>query len=128
MQSQASPSGTSLPRQLRLAAIAILAIGWIAAVLVYCFAENGERMDGDSAEYQLVRGQVVAVPFSASKREQQELARLGGDASVRIVEFDSWLGTLWHGERLAYTLAVMATVVGAACLYVAGLAAEDVGD
>lgn len=117
-----------LPRQLRIGGIAILLIGWACAALIYLFADNPDGLDPDSADYQMINGHVVAQPFSASKRQQLEVERLGGSASVYIVEFDSWLGTLWHGRRLAWTLAAASALAAGACLYIAGLAGEDVGD
>jgi hypothetical protein len=122
-------SAPSPQRSFRLAGIAILAVGWIAAALVY-FTASGtfESAPDSAADYQLINGQVVRLPISASKREQQELARLGGAASVHIVEFDSWFGSFWHGERLAWTLAGGSALIALGCFYLAGLAGEDVGE
>jgi len=55
----------------------------------------------------------------------QQLERLGGRASVRTAEFDQWLSSLWHGRRLAATLAVLGLVVGGACWRIGALMAED---
>ena len=58
-------------------------------------------------------------------REMQQLERLGGRASVRTAEFDQWLSSLWHGRRLAATLAVLGLVLGGACWRIGALMAED---
>lgn len=63
----------------------------------------------------------------AHRREMQQLERLGGRASVQTAEFDQWLSSLWHGRRLAVTLAVLGLVVGGACWRVGALMAEDDG-
>ena len=64
----------------------------------------------------------------AHRREMQQLERLGGRASVQTVEFDQWLSSLWHGRRLAATLAVLGLAVGVACWRVGALMAEDTLD
>jgi len=123
-------SAPSPQRSFRLAGIVVLLVGWIAAALVYFTASGAfdAAAPDPAADYQLINGQVVRLPISASKREQQQLARLGGEASVHIVEFDSWLGSFWHGERLAWTLAGGSALIALGCFYLAGLAAEDVND
>jgi len=62
------------------------------------------------------------------QREMQQLERLGGMASVRTAELDEWLSSLWHGRRLAMTLAALGFVAGAACWRVGGLMSEEALD
>jgi hypothetical protein len=62
------------------------------------------------------------------RREMQQLERLGGRASVQMAEFDRWLSSLWHGRRLAVTLAVLGLVVGGTCWRVGALMDEDTRD
>ena len=81
----------------------------------------------------LVAGAIVYVSASpdadadpvAQQREMRELARLGGTASVQTVKFDQWMGSLWHGQRLAFTLALLGLVVGGGCWHVGGLMDEE---
>lgn len=81
----------------------------------------------------LVVGTIVhATPASdagadqvARQREMREVDRLGGTATVQTVRFNLWLGSLWHGERLGWTLAVLGLVVGGACWKFGELMAED---
>ncbi len=120
-------SAFSTSRGWRGAGFLILAIGWIAALMVYLTASENAPPD-PAADYQLINGQVLRLPLAASKREQMELERLGGSVSVRIVEFDSWIATFLHGKRLAWPLAIVAALLAAGCFYLAGLAAEDVAD
>lgn len=113
-------------RRLHLAGIAILLAGWVCAVCVFVVASGNEDGDASAGERRVLNGQVYVVPLEASKRQQQEVERMGGKATVRMAEFEDWLGSLWHGKRLAFTLALLATAIGGSCVYLAGLAAEDV--
>ena len=81
----------------------------------------------------LVAGAIVYVNASsaadadpvAQQREMRELARLGGTASVQTVKFDQWMASLWHGQRLAFTLALLGLALGGACWHVGGLMDEE---
>ena len=61
----------------------------------------------------------------ADRREMREVERLGGTAGVQTVKFDQWLGSWWHGQRLAFTLALLGLLLGGACWHVGGLMAEE---
>jgi hypothetical protein len=91
--------------------LAIIALGLVLAAATWLHAAPDDAVD--AVEHQ---------------REMSQLARLGGTASVQTAEFDQWLGSLWHGRRLAGTLAVLALVVGGACWQIGGLMGEDVGE
>jgi len=107
------PGKFSTPQQRAyLAGAIILAAGLIAALLVFVNADAaGDASAGDER---------------TARREAYQLARLGGTATVRTVQFDSWLGSLWHGQRLAFTLAVLSLVVAGGCFYIGGLLGEEV--
>ena len=107
-------------QRLRVAAGVVLVAGWLAAAAVYLAAPEPARADAYGGAY--------AAKPEGSVREQQALERLGGKAAVGAVAFNRWVASLWHGRRLAYTLAAGATVVGLLCLHIAGLMAEDVDD
>ena len=96
------------PRLVQRLGLAIAALGLIAALAVHLTA--GTDPDADPV---------------AQQREMRELARLGGTATVQTVKFDRWLGSLWHGERLAGTLAVLGLILGGACWKIGELMAED---
>lgn len=49
-----------------------------------------------------------------SKKYRGDLERIGGKAAVAAAEFNEWFGGLWHGRRLAGTLAVLS--IGASLL------------
>ncbi len=99
------------PRLVQRIGIAIAAIGLVAAAAAYATASADPDAD------QL-----------AQQREMRELARLGGTATVQTVKFNQWVGSLWHGERLAGTLAVLGLLVGGACWKIGELMAEEVDD
>jgi ABC-type nitrate/sulfonate/bicarbonate transport system permease component len=96
------------PLLVQRAGIAIAALGLAASAAVHFTAAADDATD--PVEHQ---------------REMREVARLGGTATVRTVEFDQWLDSLWHGQGLAVTLAVLGLVVGGACWKIGGLMAEE---
>jgi len=100
----------SLSRPIRLAGLLVLVFGLLAAAGVIMSATLTHAPD---------------IPGLAQS-ESRTLERIGGKATARTVVFDDWLASLWHGERLGWTLAVLSLVIGGACLYVAGLMDEKV--
>jgi len=88
--------------------LAIAALGLVAAAAVHFTATADDA--ADPVEH---------------RREMREVERLGGTATVRTVEFDQWLSSLWHGRGLAVTLAVLGLAVGGACWKIGGLMAEE---
>ena len=98
-------------RRVRLAGLAFMVGGCLVAGAVYVTADTAEDARIDAI---------------AQQREQNALQRLGGVAIVETVEFDAWLSSLWHGERLAYTIATLSLVVGVVLLRISSLMAEDV--
>lgn len=112
---------SSHPRNgLHLAALVILVAGLVAAMLVYIAAAPS---GSDASSYQIVNGQAYPVD---SSRELQQLERLGGKASVQTFKFQHWFASLWQGQQLAYTLAVLGAALALLCWHVAGLMDEAV--
>ena len=107
--------------RVRLAAVVIFVVGWLAAVVVFALApaDGGQSAD----EYRVVGGQAYAAD-DASSSELRQLERLGGKAAVLTFKFNRWLTSLWAGRPLAYTLAVLSLLVALGCLHVAGLMME----
>ena len=112
--------------RLYLASAIILVVGLIAAALVYLMAAN--QTDAGAAGYSIVGGNAYALSLDESTRELQQVERLGGKTAVLVLEFHRWFLSLWHGRRLAYTLALLSAVVALLCFHIAGLMGEDVGD
>jgi len=98
----------SAPRLVQRLGLALIATGLIAGAAVY--ASAAADPDADAV---------------AQQREMREVARLGGTATVQTVKFNLWLASLWHGERLGLTLALLGLVVGGACWHVGGLMGEE---
>ena len=98
----------SAPRLVQRLGFALVLAGLVAGAAVYFRAAADPEAD------------VVA-----QQREMREVARLGGTATVQTVKFNLWLASLWHGERLGLTLAVLGLVVGGACCRVGLLMAEE---
>ena len=99
---------SSAPRLVQRLGLALVAAGLIAGAAVYAGAAADPQADA-----------------VAQQREMRELARLGGTATVQTVKFSLWLASLWHGERLGLTLAVLGCVLGGACWRIGSLMGED---
>jgi len=102
---------SSNARLVRRASLVIAAIGLVLAVVAWVHA--GPDQEVDAVEHQ---------------REMQQLERLGGTASVRTADLDAWLSSLWHGRRLAATLAALGLVFGGLCWRLGGLMSEETPD
>jgi len=102
---------SSNARLVRRAGLAVAVVGLLLAAAAWVHAGPDDEID--AVEH---------------RREMQQLERLGGTASVRAAEFDQWLSSLWHGRRLALTLAVLGLVVGGACWRVGALMSEETLD
>jgi hypothetical protein len=98
-------------RLVRRIGLALAAAGLVVGAIVYVSASSGADPD----------------PV-AQQREMRELERLGGTAGVQTVKFDQWMGSLWHGRRLAFTLALLGLAIGGACWHVGGLMDEETQD
>ena len=95
-----------LQTRLRLAGGVILLAGLGAAALVYRSAVP----DYDSAYVKVLNN---------TKRNEYEMEVIGGKANVFAAEVRDWFGSLWHGKRLAHTLAFLSVGGSFACFFVA---------
>ena len=102
---------------------AVLVSGWLAASAVAMRAS--EAPDADAVEYQIVENHVYPITLANSKREQQAVRRMDGDLGLWFAEFDVGLRLLLRPPRLAWTLLILSTAIGVACLELAKLSAED---
>jgi hypothetical protein len=98
-------------RRLQLIAVAILIVGLATAIGIYAAAA---RSTDD----------MVAYEIEHSKQYQRTLELYGGKANVIAVELTQWFDSLWHGTRLAYTVAC-ATVLLAGSFWLAAAVVED---
>ena len=99
---------SSAPRFVQRLGLALIAAGLVAGAAVYFRAAADREADA-----------------MARQREMREVARLGGTATVQTVKFNLWLASLWHGERLGLTMAVLGLVVGGACWRIGLLMGEE---
>jgi hypothetical protein len=109
-----APSSTHLsPLQKRLyvTGAAVLVVSLIAAVLIYVSVPPP-----DSA---------VAMYSMVDPRYQIELQQIGGNAAVLMAQLHQWFDSLWHGSRLAYTVAVLGAAIAAACVFIGYFFADD---
>jgi len=98
-------------RQLQLTAVVILIVGFITAAGIYVLAA---RSTDD----------MIAYEIEHSKQYQRMLELYGGKANVMAVEITQWFDSLWHGTRLAYTVA-SATVLIAVGFWLAAALVDD---
>jgi hypothetical protein len=111
--SEAHRSSPPSPLQKRLyfTGAAILLAGFIAAALIYASAPPP-----DSA---------VAMYSIVDPRYQIELQQIGGNAAVLMAQFHQWFDSLWHGVRLAYTIAVLGIIGAGVCFFIGYFFADD---
>jgi hypothetical protein len=101
-----SEKDTTLQRRFRLIGILILVAGLLAAALIARRAAPGD----ENAE---------AILSGNAKRYAYEMERIGGQSNVLAAEIRDWFSSLWHGRRLAYTLAFLSVGGGLACFFIA---------
>jgi len=93
-------------RRAHLVAAVILVVGLVSAAVVYVRAGSvPATLPEFSADY--------------SKKYLRDLQMYGGSGNVLATEIRLWLDSLWHGKRLAYTVAVLSVVVAAGYLFFA---------
>ncbi len=92
----------ALQARLRVVGLCILAAGLLAATFVAGLASSGG---------------VVSSPDT--KRDVYQMEVLGGKSNILATEIREWVGSLWHGTRLAYTLAFVSVGAALACFLIA---------
>jgi hypothetical protein len=92
---------------LRLIGTLTLAVGLLAAVMVY----RSRPPDADEDEF-------------ANKGDLYQMERIGGKADVLAAEIETWFTGLWQGRRLAFTLGCMASGTFVVCFALAALQGE----
>jgi len=105
--------------KLRLTGAVVMALGLIAALLVWWQAGSGDAALMREG-YEIVGGQVYASQQARAAREMQ-LERIGGHAAVWAANFNEWLAEQFEGRRLAVTLVVLAGVVSVVLFRIARL-------
>ena len=90
---------------------AILVVGLASAIWIY---RNAASSTGDALGYNP----------EESKQYLRAMELYGGKANVLAAELRRWFDSLWHGTRLAYTLA-SATVLLAGAFWLGAAASEE---
>ena len=83
--------------RLRAATRGIVAVGFLAAVIVYITAGPPPQ---NPLGYDPLQ----------TKAYRHELEVFGGKANVIVAEFQDWFDGLWHGRQLAWTIAVLSLI------------------
>ncbi|HEY5078409.1 MAG TPA: hypothetical protein VII43_01125 [Opitutaceae bacterium] len=86
---------------------AVLILGSIGSVAAY---RVGMAYDA--------RNSFVTDPIVA-KQNDRRLEEIGGKSNVFAHDTTQWFASLWHGTRLAYTLAALALAIAALCFFTA---------
>jgi hypothetical protein len=95
-----------LKRRLNISATLTLVVGVIASTAIYLTASHEDQS-------------ALVNEFQNSKAYRHELEAYGGKLSVVSDELTRWFTSLWQGESLAFTVAVMAVATAALLLWLA---------
>ncbi len=101
----------------------ILSVGLLSAAVVYRLASTNS--EDQNTAYSMVGGQSFGLSAQEQARALYELKRIGGTQAVLTVELHTWLKSLWHGKRLAISLAAVSLLMGGLCFHLGSLADED---
>ena len=107
-----------------MAAWLLLVLGLGTALYLYLSAPEASAT---ATSYSLVGGQRFAEHGDATGWQAQQIERMGGQGTLLLARLNDWLRSLWHGRRLAATLATATLVLALACLWMAALVEADDG-
>ncbi|MEO8003724.1 MAG: hypothetical protein ABI771_02380 [Betaproteobacteria bacterium] len=99
------------PSRFRVILAAILIVGFGAALTIFAFAE----LAPDN-------------PLGESKMYVHDMVLYGGKTNMVLGEFAEWLGSLWHGTRLAFTVAALTLIVAGTFWYFFAPVPDDSSD
>jgi hypothetical protein len=92
---------------------AILVTGLLAAALIYAVADDDKDRE-------------IATEIASGRMYQHNLELMGGKLGAVMADVNDWFASLWHGKRLAYTVAALAVATGAVCFWVAHLMSDRI--
>jgi len=113
---QEKPERTPYQNLMRKIAIGIMVGGLSVSAVVFVTAPPEVEEDYLG---------VYVTSIHNSKRYLLELERIGGKAAVVAVELSDWFKGLWHGRRLAGTLAVLSVGASLLCFLAARIPPLD---
>ncbi len=103
---------TTRKSRLYIIAFIILLVGLGSAAVIYLTAGNNSDVLG----YEMAGGNVYPVMPEDSKMYQHNLELYGGKVNVLANELMRWFVGLWHGKKLAFTVACI-SIFGSFCLF-----------
>jgi hypothetical protein len=110
------PEMTPYQNLMRKIAVGVLVVGLSASAVVFVMAP-GEIEDDYLGVY--------VTSIHNSKKHLLELERIGGKAAVVAAELSDWYKSLWHGRRLAGTLAILSIGASLLCFLAAKIPPLD---
>ena len=97
-----SEKDADLQARLRLIGVGILVVGLLAATAVDLMARSG-----------------AVGPGTDTKNYEYQMEFIGGKSNILATQITDWFSGLWHGRKLAQTLAFISVVGSLACFFVA---------
>lgn len=94
----------------------VLIGGLLAGVVIY-FSSSAEQE----------RAMILGIDVRTN-RDVLELEKMGGKSAVVMADFEEWFASIWHGRRLAYTVAILSIVGFAGCYVLADFVEFSPGD
>jgi len=95
----------------RVASGFILVFGLLAAAIVYL---TTPQIGADSSNHALGTAAYSIVPRD-SKQYFSDVQNVGGKTALLADDLNWWLADLWHGRRLAYTMAALSMIFALTC-------------
>jgi hypothetical protein len=92
----------ALQTRLRLIGVSVLAVGLLAAAFVDGLAGSNDNASSTN-----------------NKTYEYQMEVIGGKSNLLATEIREWVGSLWHGRRLAHTLAFLSVGGSLACFFLA---------
>lgn len=91
----------------------------LVAGLTGAYVLRTQARTGDASQYRIVGGQAYLDQSEDSKQDAGELQRYGGNAAIVIAAYKRKFHNLFHGDSLAYLLAIVTVLLAAGCFRVA---------
>ena len=92
--------------RLRFGTIAILVVGFAAAIVLYATAPPPAANP-------------LGYEPEDTKKYVRDMEMYGGKSNLLAGELREWFGSLWHGKRLAFTVAVLTVIAAGAYAFFA---------
>jgi hypothetical protein len=92
--------------RLRFGTVAILVLGFVSAIVIYVTAAPPPPNP-------------LGYEPEDTKKYVRDMEMYGGKSNLLAGELREWFDSLWHGKRLAFTVAVLTVVAAAAFAFFA---------